>query len=220
MIIRVILFIIAYVLGVLGLIFNARKEYFDFVSSIGAFDTFVWNESWLFWGIVVILVFIAEMIIWSPSYDDENRVISSSSTGLDGYTNSNYETTKEFCNKKTGEIVYQKADNDNKIGNTSIGKAFENEYQTNIEDQTEKDRKLRIILEKEARYIAEMKAKEIFNPIIKKISLSYILAWILPVILLFFAFCLLDHYIAGSVIPSIIGIIMFLWLILGGLAGY
>ena len=64
-IIRVILFIIAFVLGLLGFIFNAGKEYVNFVSNIGTFDTFVWNESWLFWGLVVIITFVVEMIIWN-----------------------------------------------------------------------------------------------------------------------------------------------------------
>lgn len=51
----------------LGFIFNARKEYVDFVSNIGTFDTFVWNESWLFWGLVVIVTFVIEMIIWNTT---------------------------------------------------------------------------------------------------------------------------------------------------------
>lgn len=34
------------------------------MNSIGFFDTFSWNESWHYWGIVLILTFLAEMDIW------------------------------------------------------------------------------------------------------------------------------------------------------------
>ena len=71
-IIRVILFLIAFILGWIGIFFNARKEYVDFLADIGAFDTFVWNDSWLFWGIVAIITFVAEMIIWSVNSDNVN----------------------------------------------------------------------------------------------------------------------------------------------------
>ena len=66
-IIRVILFALAFVLALLGKIFNASKEIKELIENIGFFDTFIWDDSYLYWGIVVIVVFVAEIIIWSQT---------------------------------------------------------------------------------------------------------------------------------------------------------
>lgn len=42
------------------------------MNSIGFFDTFSWDESWHYWGIVLILTFLAEMDIWRDE-EDENH---------------------------------------------------------------------------------------------------------------------------------------------------
>lgn len=69
-VVRIILWIIGFVLGLGGLIMGAEHNgsYAKFIVSIAEFDTFVWNESWCYWVIVAILTFFAEMIIW-----DENN---------------------------------------------------------------------------------------------------------------------------------------------------
>ena len=41
--------------------------------SIGFFDTFKWNESWHFWGLVLILTFFAEMDIWRDAKDKKQN---------------------------------------------------------------------------------------------------------------------------------------------------
>jgi hypothetical protein len=40
------------------------------MNSIGFFDTFNWDVSWHYWGIVLILTFLAEMDIWRDPKDD------------------------------------------------------------------------------------------------------------------------------------------------------
>ena len=42
------------------------------MNSIGFFDTFSWDDSWHYWGIVLILTFLAEMDIWRDE-NDENQ---------------------------------------------------------------------------------------------------------------------------------------------------
>ena len=46
------------------------------MNSIGFFDTFNWDVSWHYWGIVLILTFLAEMDIWRDSKDDYNNCFS------------------------------------------------------------------------------------------------------------------------------------------------
>lgn len=70
--IRLILYILAVIIGWLAglgeaitlLDRNAMHEILDFASTIGPFNTFSWNESWLFWALVIIGTFIAELCIW------------------------------------------------------------------------------------------------------------------------------------------------------------
>lgn len=71
-IIRVILFTLAFVLALFGKMFNASKEIKELIDNIGFFETFIWNDSYLYWGIVVIIVFIAEVWIWFPDIDTQN----------------------------------------------------------------------------------------------------------------------------------------------------
>jgi hypothetical protein len=72
-IIRVILFALAFVLALLGKMFNASKEIKELIENIGFFETFIWNDSYLYWGIVVIIVFIAEIWVWLPDIDTPNE---------------------------------------------------------------------------------------------------------------------------------------------------
>ena len=182
-IIRVILFIIAFVLGFLGFIFNARKEYVDFVSNIGTFETFVWNESWLFWGIVVIITFVAEMIIWSVQNGTAN--IQEIGTNLKNSTEQLLRTESE---------PHTNSDNKNSIYNQSeiYKKHYEEDEKNwrNNELQAEKKKKHEEVLRKERQYLAEMQAKRIFNPIISRISLLYLAILIIPSVIMFIFFCL------------------------------
>lgn len=70
--IRAILFILAIIIGWLAglgesitlLDKSTMHEIVDFAEAIGGFKTFLWNESWLFWILVLIGTFIAELNIW------------------------------------------------------------------------------------------------------------------------------------------------------------
>lgn len=42
------------------------------MNSVGFFDTFSWDESWHYWGIVLLLTFLAEMDTWRDE-EDENQ---------------------------------------------------------------------------------------------------------------------------------------------------
>ncbi len=46
------------------------------MNSISFFDTFSWEESWHYWGIVLILTFLAEMDIWRDVKDEYNNCFS------------------------------------------------------------------------------------------------------------------------------------------------
>lgn len=214
-IIRVILFIIAFVLGLLGFIFNAGKEYVNFVSNIGTFDTFVWNESWLFWGLVVIITFVAEMIIWSTP----NSYTYLQETGTDLKNNS--EPLSQIEPKQELQVEskpYTNYDNRNTINNhyeTNIDHLEEDERnRRNVKLQAETRKKHEEVLRKEKKYLAEIQAKRIFNPIIRRISLLHIAIWLIPVILLFIFFCLVKE---GSGLSNTLGILMLIWLIIGGI---
>ena len=62
--VRIVLFIVAFILSLGGYLLNAGEEFGRFVLGLGGFNTFVWNESWGFWALVAILTFFAEMFIW------------------------------------------------------------------------------------------------------------------------------------------------------------
>ena len=42
------------------------------MNNIGFFDTFNWDVSWHYWGIVLVLTFLAEMDIWRDTKDDNS----------------------------------------------------------------------------------------------------------------------------------------------------
>lgn len=63
--IRAALFIIAVVVRLGELIYHTK----GFAKTIGGFDTFSWDESYLYWIIVIIATFYAEMLIW----DKDNK---------------------------------------------------------------------------------------------------------------------------------------------------
>lgn len=61
-IIRIILFI-------LGLVLYYLFGFSRLGKGIGGFDSFTWDESYLFWVIVGLLTFYVEMLIW----DEDNK---------------------------------------------------------------------------------------------------------------------------------------------------
>lgn len=65
--VRIVLWIIGFILGLGGLIINAERGFMKFTESIALFDTFVWDESWGYWVIVAILTFLGEMLIWEEN---------------------------------------------------------------------------------------------------------------------------------------------------------
>lgn len=70
--IRLILFIIGLITFWVGEVAGHRVR--DFAENIAGFDTFSWDESWLFWVLVLIGTFIVELIIWN---DDKWEDLSS-----------------------------------------------------------------------------------------------------------------------------------------------
>lgn len=61
--IRAVLFIIAIILRLGELIYHTQ----GFAKTIGAFDIFSWDESYLYWIMVIIATFYVEMLIWDES---------------------------------------------------------------------------------------------------------------------------------------------------------
>jgi hypothetical protein len=68
-VVRIVLFLLALILAIGGRITREGRDFFKFCDTIGGFETFVWDQSWGFWAIVIILTFIAEMIIWDKDFD-------------------------------------------------------------------------------------------------------------------------------------------------------
>lgn len=75
-VVRILSFISAYVLIILGEIWeflsNANKIanwYTDFCETLAGFETFVWDESWFYWGFVVVVTFFVEIAI----FDKDNN---------------------------------------------------------------------------------------------------------------------------------------------------
>ncbi len=58
--IRAALFIIAVVVRLGELIYHTK----GLAKTIGGFDTFSWDESYLYWIMVIIATFYVEMLIW------------------------------------------------------------------------------------------------------------------------------------------------------------
>lgn len=65
--VRIVLFFAAVILAIGGRIVGAESGYFEFCEGLGAFETFVWDQSWAYWAIVAIFTFIGEMIIWEDN---------------------------------------------------------------------------------------------------------------------------------------------------------
>ena len=65
--VRIVLWIIGFILALGGSILNAGRGFMEFTESIALFDTFVWDESWGYWAIVAIITFIGEMVIWEEN---------------------------------------------------------------------------------------------------------------------------------------------------------
>jgi hypothetical protein len=63
--VRIALFIIGFVIAIIE---ESTGSSTEVGVQIGFFDTFTWDESYLFWIIVGVLTFFAEMLVW----DDDN----------------------------------------------------------------------------------------------------------------------------------------------------
>jgi hypothetical protein len=63
--VRIALFIIGFVIAIIE---ESTGSSTEVGVHIGFFDTFTWDESYLFWIIVGVLTFFAEMLVW----DDDN----------------------------------------------------------------------------------------------------------------------------------------------------
>ena len=67
---RIILAILCLVVGYVYWINIIDKETFrDAENLLIDFNMFSWDESWLYWVLVIISTFLAEMIIWSTDGD-------------------------------------------------------------------------------------------------------------------------------------------------------
>ena len=61
----IILAICAELISLLGIIENIPREFDHFCKGLALFETFVWDESWFYWGAVVVVTFFIECIIFS-----------------------------------------------------------------------------------------------------------------------------------------------------------
>jgi len=136
-IIRAFLFALSVVWSILNNIFSARKEIKEIAENIGFFDTFIWSDSWLYWGLVVIMVFIAEMIIWSQSDSQKEYAYNPDMEKLVKSIEHNG-NSKEIVKDTTISIEKERKIEDNptiKSNETSDGKDEEETNSTNVTTQ-------------------------------------------------------------------------------------
>ena len=136
-IIRVVLFALSVVWSILNNIFSARKEIKEIAENIGFFDTFIWSDSWLYWGLVVIMVFIAEMIIWGQSDNQKEYAYNPDMAKLVKAMDHN-SNSREIIQDTTISIEKERKVEDNPTINSneiSDGKEEEKTNSTNVTTQ-------------------------------------------------------------------------------------